>query len=316
MARPSLSDRFRGISSCAALAALLPDPFRDRRFRRANPVTEPSKLDRNGRPSRAPCSKPRSRSRRSRGAARARAWPTGSPSNIAPRLGRGGHPDHPAQGRSGRGRLFLVRPLAGGQALRQEADPDHRHMDVVEAKRGGLEVRPLRVREKDGYFYGRGTSDDKQGVIGTTAALFKLAPKGSSPTATSSSLTPAMRRPRANGARMGATEGAALEPDAELRSTPTPAAARSRRDGTPARLRHPDRREDLPDYFLTATNRGGHRAGRARQRDLRPRPSAEPAEAYRFEPALTETSRAYFTARPSRRAGRWAMPCALARQPQ
>ena len=49
------------------------------------------------------------------------------------------------------------------------------HADVVEAKRADWVLDPFEFIEKDGYFYGRGTSDDKQGVIGSTAALFKAA---------------------------------------------------------------------------------------------------------------------------------------------
>ena len=35
------------------------------------------------------------------------------------------------------------------------------HLDVVEAKREDWSVDPFKLTEQDGYFYGRGTSDDK-----------------------------------------------------------------------------------------------------------------------------------------------------------
>ena len=35
------------------------------------------------------------------------------------------------------------------------------HLDVVEAKRADWSTDPFKLVEKDGYFYGRGTSDDK-----------------------------------------------------------------------------------------------------------------------------------------------------------
>src|SRR5438876_6833686 len=35
------------------------------------------------------------------------------------------------------------------------------HLDVVEAKREDWSLDPFVLAEKDGYFYGRGTSDDK-----------------------------------------------------------------------------------------------------------------------------------------------------------
>jgi len=37
------------------------------------------------------------------------------------------------------------------------------HMDVVEAKREDWTTDPFKFVEKDGYFYGRGTSDNKEG---------------------------------------------------------------------------------------------------------------------------------------------------------
>ncbi|MFP5330133.1 MAG: M20/M25/M40 family metallo-hydrolase, partial [Alphaproteobacteria bacterium] len=55
------------------------------------------------------------------------------------------------------------------------------HMDVVEAKRSDWKQDPFEFIERDGYFYGRGTSDDKQGVIATTAALLKLKSQGFKP---------------------------------------------------------------------------------------------------------------------------------------
>ena len=35
------------------------------------------------------------------------------------------------------------------------------HIDVVEARREDWSVDPFQLTEKDGYFYGRGTGDDK-----------------------------------------------------------------------------------------------------------------------------------------------------------
>lgn len=48
------------------------------------------------------------------------------------------------------------------------------HMDVVEAKREDWSQTDLFVfTEKDGYFYGRGTSDIKMGIAATTVAILK-----------------------------------------------------------------------------------------------------------------------------------------------
>jgi acetylornithine deacetylase/succinyl-diaminopimelate desuccinylase-like protein len=48
------------------------------------------------------------------------------------------------------------------------------HLDVVEAKREDWSLDPFKLTEKDGFFYGRGTSDIKDGVTGLSAALLRL----------------------------------------------------------------------------------------------------------------------------------------------
>src|SRR3954453_22098556 len=48
------------------------------------------------------------------------------------------------------------------------------HLDVVEAKREDWSMDPFVLTEKDGYFYGRGTSDDKDGATTLSAAVLRL----------------------------------------------------------------------------------------------------------------------------------------------
>jgi acetylornithine deacetylase/succinyl-diaminopimelate desuccinylase-like protein len=48
------------------------------------------------------------------------------------------------------------------------------HLDVVEARREDWSFDPFKLTEKDGYFYGRGTSDDKDGATTLAAALLRL----------------------------------------------------------------------------------------------------------------------------------------------
>lgn len=48
------------------------------------------------------------------------------------------------------------------------------HLDVVEAKREDWSLDPFKLTERDGYFYGRGTSDDKDGAASLSAALLRL----------------------------------------------------------------------------------------------------------------------------------------------
>lgn len=48
------------------------------------------------------------------------------------------------------------------------------HLDVVEARREDWSVDPFRLLEKDGFFYGRGTSDVKDGAAILVATLLRL----------------------------------------------------------------------------------------------------------------------------------------------
>ncbi len=56
------------------------------------------------------------------------------------------------------------------------------HMDVVEAKPEDWATSdPFVFTEKDGYYYGRGTSDIKQGIVATTTAILQLKAQGFKP---------------------------------------------------------------------------------------------------------------------------------------
>jgi acetylornithine deacetylase/succinyl-diaminopimelate desuccinylase-like protein len=48
------------------------------------------------------------------------------------------------------------------------------HMDVVAAKRDDWQRDPYTLIEENGFFYGRGTYDDKQGVVALTATFLRL----------------------------------------------------------------------------------------------------------------------------------------------
>ena len=55
------------------------------------------------------------------------------------------------------------------------------HMDVVEAEAADWERDPFKLIEQEGYFYGRGTSDNKSGVAQLTAAFLQLKRQGFRP---------------------------------------------------------------------------------------------------------------------------------------
>ncbi len=56
------------------------------------------------------------------------------------------------------------------------------HMDVVAAKREDWERNPFELIEENGFFYGRGTYDVKQGVVAITSTFLRLKAEGFVPT--------------------------------------------------------------------------------------------------------------------------------------
>jgi hypothetical protein len=56
------------------------------------------------------------------------------------------------------------------------------HMDVVEAKPEDWSVDPFKMIEKDHYYYGRGTTDMKDGIVAITQAMINLKKAGFQPT--------------------------------------------------------------------------------------------------------------------------------------
>ena len=171
------------------------------------------------------------------------------------------------------------------------------HMDVVEAKRADWKEDPFEFIEKDGYFYGRGTSDDKQGVIATTAALLKLKASGFKPNRDIILFFTGDEETQMNGARLGANEW--LKPyGAEFALNADAGGGAYTRDGKPLGFGLQTAEKIYQSYHWTVRNRGGHSS--------RPRPdnaiydlaaALKRLEAHRFEPMLNETTRAYFTER-------------------
>ena len=68
------------------------------------------------------------------------------------------------------------------------------HIDVVEAKREDWSVDPFQLTEKDGFFYGRGTGDDKAQAAVWIATLSATSERVSNLIATSSLRLPPMKK--------------------------------------------------------------------------------------------------------------------------
>ena len=171
------------------------------------------------------------------------------------------------------------------------------HMDVVEARREDWsDSDPFVFTERDGYYYGRGTTDIKQGVTATTIAVLKLKAGGFVPKRDIIVFYTGDEETQGKGAVLGASEWRELL-DAEYGLNADGGGGGFATDGRPLGFTLQTAEKTYADYTLTARNRGGHSS--------QPRPdnaiyqlanALHRLETHRFEPALNETTRAYFTA--------------------
>ena len=171
------------------------------------------------------------------------------------------------------------------------------HMDVVEARREDWTRDPFTLGEEDGYFYGRGTIDDKQGVTAVTTALLRLRAEGFQPDRDIIVLFTGDEETAGNGADLAANQW--FDPatiDFALNADGGGGAFLA--DGTALGFSMQTAEKIYQSFTLTATNPGGHSS--------RPRPdnaiyalahTLERVEHYRFTPMLNDTTRAMFTHR-------------------
>ncbi|MEA3028904.1 MAG: hypothetical protein QOG13_229 [Sphingomonadales bacterium] len=168
------------------------------------------------------------------------------------------------------------------------------HMDVVEARASDWSRDPFTLGEEGGYFYGRGTLDDKQGVVAVTAALLRLKAEGFQPNREIIVLFTGDEETGGDGADHAANEW--LDPatiDFALNADAGGGAFLA--DGRLLGFGIQTAEKIYQSFILTATNPGGHSS--------RPRPdnaiyalahTLDRLERFRFEPRLNETTRAYF----------------------
>ncbi len=227
---------------------------------------------------------------------------------IAAELKKGGWSDAdirimPHEGRKGDQTVSMIARWKGSGAGGKKPILILAHMDVVEAKRADWKEDPFAFIEKDGYFYGRGTSDDKQGVIATTAALIKLREAGFKPTRDLILFYTGDEETEGNGARLGASEWRPLL-DAEYALNADAGGGAYAKDGRPLGFGLQTAEKIFQSYHFTARNKGGHSS--------RPRPdnaiydlagALQRLSAHRFAPMLNETTRAYFAERAKQEKG-------------
>lgn len=171
------------------------------------------------------------------------------------------------------------------------------HLDVVEAKREDWSFDPFEFREEDGYFYGRGTADMKNGIVATTTALIKLKQAGFKPRRDIILFFTGDEETKQNGALFGTTKWR-QQLDAEFALNADGASGAFDRNGRILGFGLGAAEKVYQTYFFTVRNRGGHSS--------RPRPdnaiyqladAIKKVQAHRFTPQLNPTTRAYFTER-------------------
>ncbi len=171
------------------------------------------------------------------------------------------------------------------------------HMDVVDARRSDWPREPFELGNADGYFYGRGTSDDKQGVVAITTALLRLRAEGFQPDRDIIVLFTGDEETGGDGARLASSEWLDMA-NIEYALNADAGGGAWLEDGTSVGFGIQTAEKVYQDFTFTATNPGGHSS--------RPRPdnaiyqlshTLERLERYRFEPMLNDTTRAMFTDR-------------------
>jgi acetylornithine deacetylase/succinyl-diaminopimelate desuccinylase-like protein len=168
------------------------------------------------------------------------------------------------------------------------------HMDVVEAKRSDWKYDPFVLREEDGYFYGRGTSDMKNGDVAMVEALLKLKSEGFKPDRDIILFLSGDEETMGRGATLGSTKWRNLT-DAEFGLNADGGCVSYDQNFRPLGCGISVAEKTFQTYFFTTHNPGGHSS--------RPRPDNaiyELADAlkalqnHRFQPMLNATTRAYF----------------------
>ncbi len=171
------------------------------------------------------------------------------------------------------------------------------HMDVVEAKREDWQLDPFVFREDAGYYYGRGTSDNKAGVVQILMSLTQLKASGFKPKRDIIVLFTGDEETAGDGSRLATSEWRSLV-DAEFALNSDAGDGGFLKDGTPLGFGIQAAEKTYRSYSFTVRNAGGHSS--------KPRPdhaiyelatALKKLEAHRFTPRLNEVTKAYFTER-------------------
>jgi acetylornithine deacetylase/succinyl-diaminopimelate desuccinylase-like protein len=171
------------------------------------------------------------------------------------------------------------------------------HMDVVEALPADWSFDPFVFREENGYYYGRGTNDNKAGMLAITMTLLRLKKEGFQPKRDIIVLFTGDEETVGKGAELATTQWRDLV-DAEYALNSDAGGGGFLADGTPLGFGIQAAEKTYRSYTFSVTNPGGHSS--------RPRPdnaiyelagALKRLEAHRFTPMLNEVTKAYFTER-------------------
>jgi carboxypeptidase PM20D1 len=178
-------------------------------------------------------------------------------------------------------------------------DPDAKpilvasHMDVVPAKREDWERDPFTPVVEDGFLFGRGSGDNKFGLVTSTAALFWLKQEGYKP---KRDIVLVLSGDEETTQDTTAALAEELK-GAELLLNSDAGGARLGDDGKPVVYSMQAAEKTYMDFEVTFTNPGGHSS--------RPSPSnaiydlaraIDKVAAFRFPPRTSEITKAYFEA--------------------
>jgi acetylornithine deacetylase/succinyl-diaminopimelate desuccinylase-like protein len=168
------------------------------------------------------------------------------------------------------------------------------HMDVVEARRADWTNDPFVFREADGYYWGRGASDNKAGMIAIVASLARLRAAGFEPSRDIIVLFTGDEETEGQGARLAATEWRPLI-DAEFALNSDGGGGAVYKDGRVDSFTLQIAEKTYADFRFSATNRGGHSSEPQPDNAIYQLAGALKAlEEYRFTPMLNDATRAYF----------------------
>lgn len=167
------------------------------------------------------------------------------------------------------------------------------HMDVVEANRADWTHDPFEFREAEGYYWGRGTNDNKAGMVAIVLALQNLSRAGFAPSRDIIVLFTGDEETEQNGARLAATEWRDLI-GAEYALNSDAGGGSVYRDGR-AEFVLQLAEKIYADYRFVTTNRGGHSSAPRLDNAIYALAGAlKRLEEYRFAPMINDATRAYF----------------------